>query len=398
MRVLHVATTMSPEAGGPPVTVRELAASLATSGVDCEVVSTVGARFRMPPLSIPGVPVHAFPATPLGHFWGAHSPALARFVRSNVARFDLIHVHELWHHPGFVAVDAARRLGIPYVVSIHGGLGGQAIRRKRVRKWVYMKLTQGAMLQSAAALHALTRFEAAEATRLGSPTVAVIPNGVSPDFVRAIDNVDTADLLRCHPELAGKRVILFLGRLTKTKGLDVLAKCFAEAATRYDDAHLLIVGPDKDGTQGKVARCLVAAGLGDRVTFTGALYGKDKLAAFACSDLFVLPSRMEGFSNALLEALAAGLPVVISEQCNFPEVAEHGAGVVAQNSDREVTGAICAFLEDERYRVEAGRNGRQMVMQRYTWSAIASAFVRLYSSAIASSKSGKASASSEGAS
>ena len=248
--------------------------------------------------------MYALPATAIGHIWNAHSPALARFVEANIGRFDLLHVHELWHYPSYVAVRTARRHGIPYLISIHGELGERAIRRKGLRKWLYMKVVQGRMLRSATALHALTEFEAAEAGRLGVSTkIALVPNGVSTDFLQGIERIDTADFLKRHPQLAGKRVILFLGRVAQTKGLDVLARSFIETAKRFADAVLLVVGPDRGDTQRKIVRLLASAGLSDRVTFTGVLVGADKLAAFACADVFVLPSRMEGFSNAVLEAL-----------------------------------------------------------------------------------------------
>ena len=116
------------------------------------------------------------------------------------------------------------------------------------------------------------------------------------------------------------------------------------------------------------------------MTFTGALVGNDKLAALACADVFVLPSYAEGFSNAVLEALAAGLPVVISEHCNFPEVAECGAGHVVRNDVREIADAVSTFLGDEHRREEASRNGSRLVEERYSWSTVAEAFAELYGS------------------
>ena len=122
--------------------------------------------------------------------------------------------------------------------------------------------------------------------------------------------------------------------------------------------------------------------MSDRATFTGVLDANDKLAALACADAFVLPSYAEGFSNAVLEALAAGLPVVISEHCNFPEVAEHGAGYIVRNDVQEICGAISTLLADKRSQVEAGLNGRRMVAERYSWPAVSKAFAGLYRSIV----------------
>lgn len=381
MKVLHVTPTMSAEAGGPPVALRGLTTALAGLGVDCDVLTTVGGRFRRVPMDVPDVRVHACPASRLSLLWNSHSPDLADFVGRHLSDFDIIHVHELWHYPGFVACGAARRHGVPYLVSLRGGLDGVALRHKAVRKRLYMALVQRRLLRSAAALHSLTSVEATQATALGVGTpVTVIPNGVPSDLQQAVDELDSAPFLERSPRLDGKRVILFLGRLAANKGLDLLARSFVDITKQFDDAALLIVGPNEGDTQARATRLLTEAGVIDRVTFTGALAGNDKLAALACADVFVLPSHAEGFSNAVLEALAAGLPVVISEHCNFPEVAECGAGFIVRNDVREIGDAVSTLLGDERRREEAGRNGRRLVAERYTWSTVADEFADLYGS------------------
>ena len=383
MRVLHVTTTMSAEAGGPPTAVRGLATALKSIGVHCEILTTTGGRFRQPSPSVAGVRVHTFEGTWLSGVWNAHSRALARFVDHCLCEFDLVHVHELWHYPGFAACRLARSCGVPYVVSLRGGLDPVALGQKPVRKRVYMELVQRSMLESASALHALTGAEADHAEQLGLPTrVAVIPNGVAANIGPGVDEVDLSTFLRRFPMLAGKRVVLYLGRLSANKGLSLLARSFVHVARRFDDAVLLVVGPNEGDTRAQATTVLASAGLAERATFTGGLDGQDKISALACADAFVLPSSAEGFSNAVLEALAAGVPVVISERCNFPEVAEWGAGTVVPNGVPAVAGAICDLLADDVRRDAAGRNGRRMVEERYGWSRIAGLFADLYESIV----------------
>ena len=140
---------------------------------------------------------------------------------------------------------------------------------------------------------------------------------------------------------------------------------------------LLVVGPD-DGARGAMESILEQTGVLDRTVFTGMLLGDHKRAAFQCAELFVQPSYTEGFSNSVLEALAAGLPVVISEQCNFPEVAEHGAGFVVPLNDASVGEAIGELLSDVRLGARMGRNGRRLVDERYTWQAAAASMAACY--------------------
>ena len=304
---------------------------------------------------------------------------LARFLDAEIARFDLVHIHELWNYGGYAASRAARRHGVPYVLTVHGELDKWALRQKAVKKWVYMKGVQGRVLRSADALHAIVRAEADRITALGFRTpVFVAPNGVAPDLLNTFDRADSSKLLVRHPELSGKHVILFLGRLHAKKGLDVLAGSFVTIAQELWDATLLVAGPDQDGSRGRMEAVLQTAGVLERVVFTGMLTADDKLAAFAVADLFVLPSYSEGFSVAVLEALAAGLPVVISEACNFPEVAEIEAGFVVPAEDAAVAGAIRSLLADEPLRTRMGANGRRLIEKCYTWPAIAETVASRY--------------------
>ena len=379
VKILHVTPGMSPQWGGPAFTVASLTAALLRSGVRSEIVTTTGRRVGTDLLPIPGVAVHSFPAGFPARLWAAYSRPLARFLEDAVTGFDAVHIHSPWHYPGHVASRLARRHGIPYVVSPHGALNARVLRDKRFRKWVYGKLAMGRILQSADALHIVARAEQAQLARFGCKTpVFLFPNGINPDQVEDFISADTSGFLATYPHLAGKRIILFLGRIQSFKGLDELARSFAGIAREFKDAALVVAGGDVDGTRRKVEKILRTAGVLDRVTFTGMLTGSDKLAAFSCADLFVLLSLSEGFSNTVVEALAAGLPVVISEQCNFPEVAEAEAGFVVPPEGGPAAGAIRELLSDAGLRERMGRNGRRLVLEHYTWPAIAESVADLY--------------------
>lgn len=379
VKILHVTPSMSPQWGGPAFTVASLTGALLQNGVRSEIVTTIGRRVGIDLLPTPGVTVHSFPAGYPACLWAAYSRPLARFLDDAVAGFDMIHIHSPWHYPGHVAAHLARRHGIPYVVSPHGALNARVVRDKRFRKWAYLKLFMAHILQSADALHAVAQGEQAQIARFGWKTpVFVSPNGINPDQVEDFISVDASGFLATYPHLAGKRVILYLGRLRIFKGLDELARSFAEIAREFEDAALVVAGEDVDGTRRKVEKILRTAGVLDRVTFTGMLTGSNKLAAFSCADLFVLLSLSEGFSNTVVEALTAGLPVVISEQCNFPEVAEAEAGFVVPPEGAPAAGAIRELLSDADLRKRMGRNGRRLVLEHYTWPAIAESMADLY--------------------
>ena len=360
----------------------ELIPALSGEGIRCEIATTMGHRVGYDLVSPQGVPIHAFDTGFLAHIWTSYSSGMSKFLQENVARFDLIHVHEIWHYAGYAAYRAAKRNGVPFVLTIHGELSEWSLRHKGWKKRIYTKAVLDRILRNADALHAIIQAEKDRIVSLGYQTpVTVAPNGIIPDQFRTLPN--PSRFLDRFPALKGKRVILFLGRLSPTKGLDILARSFSTISRNLPNSALLIVGPDESGTKEKTKAILSSEGTLDRTVFTGLLTGQEKLAAMACADVFVLPSHSDVLGIATLEAMAARLPVVITEGCNFPEVAEHGAGFVVEAKDEPVAEAISALLSDPDLRVRMGENGRNLVTERYTWQATASKIADLYRSLVA---------------
>ena len=378
LRVLHVIPSMSPEWGGPVTALQGLTAALEEQGVQSEIATTRGWRVGESDSPTLHSAVHRFDTDILARFWTAHSRDAAKFLKNRIGEFEVVHVHEIWHYPGYVAFRAARECRIPYVLSPHGELHEEHLRQKRLKKRLYMTMLQSRIIDSADSIHALTMAEKSRIRQLGfTAPVFVSPNGVRPTHVQNSEKAVPAFLCR-YPQLANKRIILFLGRMHSTKGLDVLAESFSKIADQFQDSMLLLVGPDEDDTIGRMKSALRSSGILDRVVFTGTLTGSDKWEAYQGAHMFVLPSYAEGFSISVLEAMSAGVPVVISEQCSFPEVANHGAGFVVEARERHVTTAIRALLCDDDLRGRMGQNGRRLVSERYTWPSIAASMSGLY--------------------
>ena len=382
MNVLHVTPSMSPQWGGPVAVVSELISALTDEGVHCEIATTRGHRVGDDPTAPPDVPIHVFDSSLPARIWTSYSSAMVRFLGENISRFDLIHIHEIWHHAGYAAYKAARRNPIPFVITPHGELGEWHLRHKAMKKRVYMTLILDRMLRSADALHAITPAEKSRIVELGYDTpVTIAPNGIDPAQFDILP--DPSDLLDRFPVLKGKRIILYLGRLNPTKGLDILARSFSRISHRSPDTVLLVAGPDEEGGRRQMESILRYEGVAEKVVFTGMLGGEDKMAVLALADLFVLPSYSEGFSIAVLEALASRLPVVITKACNFPEVEEHGAGFVVESNEEALSGTIGKLLSDPYLRASMGECGRKLVAERYTWQATASKIADLYRTLVA---------------
>ncbi|MDE0154167.1 MAG: glycosyltransferase [Gammaproteobacteria bacterium] len=373
---------MSLSWGGPTVAVSELTSELARQGVNCEIVTTRGYRVGINPISPPGVPIYSFDTGFPARLWTGYSVELSRFLNERAGSFDLIHIHGVWHYPAYSAFLAARKHKLPCVLTIHSELSEWGLRQKALKKRIYRLVLLDRILRNVNALHAITRAEKEQTVKLGYETPVILaPNGIEPAPFEALP--DRAEFIQRFPVLKGKRIILFLGRLHAKKGLDILARSFSTIARRFEDAVLLVVGPNKFGTREKMEAILSSENLLDRTVFTGLLTGEDKLAAMSCADLFVLPSHSDVLGIAVLEAMAARLPVVITEGCEFPEVSEHGAGLVVEADEAPITEAITKLLSDADLCRRMGQQGRKLVTKRYTWQTTAATMANLYKTLVA---------------
>jgi glycosyltransferase involved in cell wall biosynthesis len=308
----------------------------------------------------------------------AFSPEMERALRDRAAGFDVVHVHSLYLFTTLAACSAARRARVPYVVRPHGTLDPYLRRRHPLRKAAYDRLVQRRLLDLAAAVHYTSEDERTLARPFGirAPAV-VVPLGVDPgEFAR----MPARGAFRArHPELAGRRLVVFLGRLTAKKGLDTLVPAFARVAAVTPDAHLVLAGPE-DGGYGRTVRRLVeAAGLEARTTLTGMLHGRERLELLADTDVWVLPSHTENFAIAAVEAMACGAPVVLSDQVNIHrDVERGGAGLVVPCVAGAVAGAIVRVLGDDALRRRLAAAGPELVRRRFTWERTAEGLLSLY--------------------
>lgn len=377
LKVLHVCASLAVEWGGPAVVVPELISALAEKCVESTVIAPKGRRVGRP---IEGE-YRLFPTGPLARLWTGYAPGMAKEIRNSLSVYDLVHIHELWHFPHYAAYRATQAAAKHYVVTVHGEMNPWSLRQKRLKKWVYMRAVQKRVLERAAVVHAITAEEKQHILDQGiRAPIQVIPNGINVQTFKDLPS-GTAFVER-FPILNGKRVVLFLGRIHSHKGLDLLANAFARLASRDEDVRLVITGPD-EGDRNRIEALLEAGGVLDKTVFTGMLTGSDKLAAYATASVFVLPSHGEVLSVSVLEALASKLPVIITRQCQFPEVAEAEAGLVINPDPDELHDALVRVLADSAKRRAMGERGRRLVFERYTWDAVADQMARLYQAVMA---------------
>jgi glycosyltransferase involved in cell wall biosynthesis len=324
--------------------------------------------------------VRLFPTAPPRRF--ATSPSLARALRDEVERFDVVHIHSLWLYPSLVAARAAHAHGVPYVISTHGMLDPYLRRRGRARKGLTQAIWQNRALRRAALLH----FTADDEARLAADVVPVGRHAVIPN---PIDWESFQDLPDGHvfrrDRLGGHEgpVVLALGRLSRKKAHDVLVRAFARVLEVERTAVLAIVGPDDDGLKPELHALARGIGIGDRVVFTGSVSGPERLGALAAADVFALPSHGENFAVAVVEALAAGVAAVISPGINIaPELGRAHAAVIAEPADEPFAAALLELLSDDSARRSVGERGREFT-RGYDRREVAGRFHEAYGSILA---------------
>lgn len=380
MRILQAVRDMHPREGGPPRVVAGAAAALAHQGHDVTIFATMRAgeegevRAAWRELAAAGVALRLFPASAPRALGG--SRALAAAVGGEIDRFDVAHLHGVWDQCLIAIGHAARGARVPYLVSPHGMLDRWSMARSRWKKQLVLRFGGGRrFLAGAVALAYGTADEAGEAEVLGLPgTPLVVPNGVDPALLGERDLAARARLHAALPQTAGwSRTVLFYSRLHPKKGLDLLVDAFAEIAPAFPGAGLLAAAIPQDAVYGDAVRAqAAAAGLGDRIIVTTDFAGPDSRYLLDAADLFVLPSHQEGFSMAIVEAMARGLPMLITDRCHLPEVESQGAGRVVAPDARTLAGGLRALLAlDDAALAEMGGRGAALVAERYTWPQIA---------------------------
>jgi glycosyltransferase involved in cell wall biosynthesis len=311
------------------------------------------------------------------------SAPLTRWLGNHIRNYDLVHIHALFSYAAGPAALYAGRYGVPYIVAPHGMLNRWGMSRRRPwLKRLSFALMERRILAGAAAVQYTSEQECEEARELGVQTHAtVIPLGIE---IQEYENLPSPDhFLRCHPSLAGQTIILFMSRLDPKKGLDLLLPAFAQLHKTHPDTSLVLAGSGPSDFIASLQAQILDLGLADSVLMTGFLSGEDKLAALAASDLFVLASYSENFGIAPVEAMAAGLPVILSDRVGIGEEVQGAeAGLVVSCDVNAVAEALHCLVSSADLRRRLGDNARSLARDRFSSDVAAHRLVDLYRSLV----------------
>jgi len=383
MRILNVTQSYAPffEFGGPPVKVRALAEGLARRGHQVSVLTTdwgLEQRFEKTPKEAlasegpygraretGGVAV-VYLAKWLHYRAASWNPGLRKYLRAELQNFDVAHIFGLYDLLGPGTAAECRKHGIPYVVEPIGMY--LPIVRNLWLKRIYHRFLGREMVEGASLVVATAEQERRE----------LVSGGIAKEKILLRRNgVDSPSVLpergsfREEFEIpANAKLVLFLGRLSEKKSPDLLLKAFAGATGsgpgRGRRADLAFVGPDEAGMKARLRKMARSLGLGERVHFSDALEGEAKWQAYRDADIFVLPSQNENFGNTAAEAVAAGTPVIVTDQCGIAPLLEDVAGMVVKHDEKDLRGALARLLEDNGLRTKL-KEGCKIAYHRLDW-------------------------------
>ena len=383
MKILHVTPSYLPawHLGGVVQSISQLCQGLSRLGHEVTVFTTDSGkdqRMAVPvnrEVEVSGVNVYYFKTDYSLKY--AYSQALKQACDTSMKNFDIVHVTSFWCYPGIPAVTGALRHRVPYLVSVRGTLRRAALNHKLLKKWLYFYAIEKRNVKRAAAIHYTAAMERElDAFHGFSVPSFILPNGFNiTEFQEMGDSHEAKSILGVPP---GHKVITFLGRLNPVKALDVLIRAMAEDSLKEQEFQLLLAGPD-DGVEASLRHMVNALNLKDRVRFLGRVDSRERQTLLAASDILALVSRDENFGNAAVEAMLAGVPVLLSQHVGISrEVLADGAGVVVPLTAEAIAQALRSMLSDPNRLRAMGKTAAASSRGRYDIALVAQKMASAY--------------------
>jgi glycosyltransferase involved in cell wall biosynthesis len=340
-RILHCISSVNPQGGGPVEGIKQLAAVNKSYGHTVEIVSVDNPDDSW----VKNCPVrcHAVGPSYIGNY--KYSPKLTPWLRAHAHEYDVVIVNGIWQYHSFGAWRALRDAAVPYFVFTHGMLDPWFKRNyplKHIKKWLYWPWAEYRVLRDATAVMFTCEDErrlARQSFWLYKCNEFVVNYGTSAPPTN-VDQQREAFKAK-FPHLQGKRSLLFLGRVHEKKGPDLLFKAFAALKARNSEAladvHIVMAGPNDHPYGREMQQLGSSLGLDKHITWTGMVQGDLKWGAFRTAEAFILPSHQENFGIAVAEAMACGVPVLISNQVNIWREIQQAQGGLVDTDDQAGT-------------------------------------------------------------
>ncbi|MGB7248571.1 MAG: hormogonium polysaccharide biosynthesis glycosyltransferase HpsP [Phormidesmis sp.] len=394
LNILQIVPSISLVYGGPSQMVRGLSAALANQTVGDNAIAKVtilttdsnGDVDELPldvPLGMPvaedGYEVIYFRCSPFRRY--KFSTQLLSWLWANAHHYDIAHIHALFSPVSTAAATVCRWRNLPYLMRPLGTLDPADLEKKKQAKRLYASLLERPNLAGAAAIHFTTELESKVSERFGVSTPdVVVPLGVA--LPELPDRAASQAAIREQFGIPAERpIVLFMSRIDPKKGFDLLLPALEKLHRRNCPFHFLLCGanPQDRAYETRIRQQIEASSWASWATLNGFVSGELKAKILSAADLFVLPSYYENFGIAVAEAMAAKLPVVISDQVHiWPTIQADAAGWVVPTEVEALTAALAEALVDAEARSLRGQNAQRCAKDHYSWQVIAQQMSQAY--------------------
>lgn len=306
-------------------------------------------------------------------------------IKKHIREFDIIHIHEYRSFMNLCVTHYARKYHIPYVIQGHGSMPVELPGQNRMFilfKRIFDILFGKKMLSGLKIGLSLSPDEENDFLRLGIPKdkIQFLPNGINESEFSSLP--DKSEFRIKHQIDDETKIILFLGRLHKTKGLDLLVDAFSLVCKEQKKVLLVLAGPD-GGMLEILRQKTLEYNIDNQVLFLGPVFGNDKIETYRTADIFVLTSEYEIYSLSVIEAMACGIPVLITDNLSAAQFFKNHGGYSCSRSPEEIAKKLEIILSDKSGKLDNAVNlQRQVIMNELTWNNISQDLVKLYNTVL----------------
>lgn len=306
-----------------------------------------------------------------------YSRELAKAIKRDVKNSDIIFSNNLWNYPAYISARLSKIHDVPHIISVRGTLYPWSLQQGYFRKKLAWYLFQKKALQDASIVHVTCEDELKAVRELGiTSPIALIPHGINyEEYQRLPQRRSALDHLQLSTD---KQYFLFMSRLHKKKGLDLLLSVWSKIAKRFPEWCLLIAGPDYGNYDQKINSLIEQKSLTNSVRNLGMLSGNAKLSALSCSEFFVLPSYSENFGVVIGEALAAGLPTITTTGTPWSEIINYNCGEYIKPESGSLEASLVRFLKCDTATLSLmSQEGKRLIREKYSWDSQAQKFMNV---------------------
>lgn len=379
MKILQVIPFFAPKFGGSVASVFLLSKELAKRGHSITIITSdldydKNYAQNLEEIGVEIIPFHNI----VNYGLFIYTPSIKTWLRDNVKNFDVIHMHTFRSYQFSLVTKYGNENNIPTILQARGSV--LPFFEKQLLKKLYDVVWGNKILKNVSKVIAICKSEAEQYRTMGVPEnkIVIIPNGLD---LSQFSNLPAKGIFRSKYGIAeNERIILFLGRIHKIKGIDLLIDAYSDLLKEIPNIRLVIAGPDDNYLS--VINDQIQREKPDKIPLLlGPLYDQEKLAAYIDADVFVLPSRYETFPNTVLEAWACGTPVIVTKGCLISDIVEK-AGYVSAFDVKELKSTIKLVLNDEKLRMILANSGLELVQNELNLISCVNKIERVYKEAI----------------